>query len=343
MQAVINTMRKANPALKLANYTNLVEANPNAKTSSNTYEPSMAVVANDWWLYTASDSLIQWTTSYGTYVVNITNWAPTDSKGRRFPQWMADHQASRFSGLSGLDYIYTDNAWYTPRPRTGSADWKRNGTNIANSTAEIQAAHRKGTADYWAALRAKMPDKKVIGNADNDLSFPEFKGKLNGSLQECGFGKSWSLESRDWNLMMTQYRNMLANTAEPKDVVLQGCGPDGLNLSLLRYGLASAMLENGWFAYTITGVTEPYWADEYSAKIGTPAEAPPTAPTASGIWMRKYTNGMVLVNPGTTTASVSVGSGYKRLLGTQDPVTNNGLAANMVTLLPRTGLLLLKQ
>jgi hypothetical protein len=76
--------------------------------------------------------------------------------------------------------------------------------------------------------------------------------------------------------------------------------------------------------------------------LGTAAEAPPTAPTASGIWMRKYTNGIVLVNP-TTTASVSIGPGYKRLSGTQDPVTNNGQAVDVITLNPKNGLILMKR
>jgi len=55
------------------------------------------------------------------------------------------------------------------------------------------------------------------------------------------------------------------------------------------------LLENGWYAYTAAG-HKTFWADEYSAPLGTAAEAPPTAPTTSGIWLRRYTGGMVLVN-----------------------------------------------
>jgi hypothetical protein len=88
----------------------------------------------------------------------------------------------------------------------------------------------------------------------------------------------------------------------------------------------------------------PPWFDEYDARIGTPSEAPPSAATASGIWMRRYTNGIVLVNPSKTTAlSIDIGTGYKHLLGTQDPVVNNGLAQRVITLQPRTGLLMVKQ
>jgi hypothetical protein len=60
--------------------------------------------------------------------------------------------------------------------------------------------------------------------------------------------------------------------------------------------------------------------------------------------MRRYTNGIVLVNPSkTATASIDVGPGYKRLAGAQDPSVNNGKAESTVTLGPRQGLLMVKQ
>jgi lysophospholipase L1-like esterase len=59
--------------------------------------------------------------------------------------------------------------------------------------------------------------------------------------------------------------------------------------------------------------------------------------------MRRYSNGLVLVNPSKSAgATISVGTGYQRLAGTQDVTTNNGQAVNSVTLGPRQGLLLVK-
>ena len=60
--------------------------------------------------------------------------------------------------------------------------------------------------------------------------------------------------------------------------------------------------------------------------------------------MRHYTNGIVLVNPSkTTAATIDIGAGYKHLTGTQDPTINNGQPERMITLQPRTGLLMIKQ
>jgi hypothetical protein len=135
----------------------------------------------------------------------------------------------------------------------------------------------------------------------------------------------------------------MAQTKAPHDVVFQACNATA-DPHFMRYGLASTMLHDGYFAFTVNNVVTPPWFDEYAAHIGTPSEAAPTAPTASGIWVRHYTNGIVLVNPSKTTAlSIDIGPGYKHLSGTQDPATNNGLAERTITLQPRSGMLMVKQ
>ena len=105
------------------------------------------------------------------------------------------------------------------------------------------------------------------------------------------------------------------------------------------------MLEDGHFVHTpASGTMQPSWFDEFNAPIGSAAEPPPAAPAQNGIWLRRYSNGLVLVNPSkTASASISVGAGYKRLSGTQDPGVNNGQVQSTVTLGPRQGLLMIRQ
>lgn len=343
VQSWINEVRKLNPSIVMGGYTNTVEADASPEGGRSTYTIDTTVVTNDWWLHTSGGQKIQWTTAFDTYVVNLTRWSAKDASGRRFTEWLGDYVAGQIGGVKGLDYVFQDNVWYTPRPYTQYADFMRNGTNQYAMSADIQAAWRLGTTDYMTRLRSKLPDIKVFANADNDLNYAEYKGKYDGALMECAFGKSWSFYERlGWARMMAEYRAQLANTISKTDAILQGCAAV-LDLAKLRFGLASAMLDNGWFSYKVTDEALPTWADEYSTNIGTPSEAPPTAPTASGIWMRKYSNGIVLVNPGATTASVNIGAGYRRLQGTQDPVTNNGQPTSIVTLEPNRGLLLVKQ
>ena len=146
-------------------------------------------------------------------------------------------------------------------------------------------------------------------------------------------------------------RKALANTKAPKTVVLGGCGSAaGTNPATwpaeYRYGLASALLEDGYYSFQENGDYKALpWYDEGDAPLGTAAEAPPTAPTSSGIWMRRYTNGLSCWStparppPPRSTSVLAT----KHLPGKKDTVVNNGLPVSTVTLQPRSGLLLVKQ
>jgi hypothetical protein len=297
----------------------------------------------DYWLRYANGTRSQWTGQYNTCDTNISGWGKKNSSGQTWMQYKARYDYDRiFSKAPKIEYAFSDNTFGVPRV---NADWKRIHTNQLKTDPAIITAQRQGQAAYWSALRAIKPGMKIIGNANNDLSYYEYKGKLNGAMQEAAMGKSWSLETwAGWGKMMERYRRQLANTASPKDVFLEVRG-SYTDYKLMRYGLASALLENGWFLHLpLTGTFQPKWFEEYEAPIGTPVESPPTAPKSNGIWMRKYQNGVVLVNPSKTyTRSIYVGTSYKRLKGTQDPYVNNGAYQSTVTLGPRQGLIMIKR
>ena len=342
MQGTINALRTANPGITLSQYVVLNEWYGTATSGTDNYAASLEINANQWWVYDAAGARVQWTGAFGNYELNLTHWAPTNAAGQRWPQWKAQYDTNVIlKNLKGLDYVFIDNVMFQPRY---DADHMRNGTNQLRTDPVIQSAFRNGYVSYFSALRTLNPTLKLIGNTDSDLNQAEFKGKLNAGFLECQLGKSWSIETwGGWHAMMARYRAVIANVTNPADVVFEACGASGPNAAQARYGFASVLLENGRFAYTAAGVSVPYWADEFGAPLGTPAEAPPTAAHASGLWMRRYTNGMVLVNPGNSTLSMDVGAGYKHIKGTNDPVVNNGLAVRVVSLPPKSGLVLIKQ
>ncbi|HET9644493.1 MAG TPA: putative glycoside hydrolase [Burkholderiaceae bacterium] len=344
MQSTINGLRSANSGIKLAQYVVLNEVPLSATTTEDNYAVVQAVNTNNWWLRDSSGSLVQWTSAYSRYEVNLTDWAPANNAGQRWPQWKAQYDTDNyFKVLTGLDYIYNDNVFGGSRV---TADWMRIGTNQVWTDPGVATAIRKGFVNYWSALRALNPGLKIIGNADNDLSSAEYKGQLEGAFLECQMGMNWSYETwGGWDKMMSVYRTALANTKAPKDVIFEAC-TDGStpNPALMRYGIASALMEDGYFGYTIKNSTSLYWADEFDVNIGAAVDAPPTAATPSGIWMRRYTNGLVLVNPNASaTLSIDVGDGYKRIAGVQDPAVNNGQPARFVSLPPRSGLMMIRQ
>src|SRR5439155_24504155 len=62
----------------------------------------------------------------------------------------------------------------------------------------------------------------------------------------------------------------------------------------------------------------------------------------TSIWRRDFDNGIVLVNPGITPLTVPLGANYRHILGLLDPLTNNGLVSNTVTVGGNDALFLLK-
>ena len=343
IESTLATLSSGNPSIKLGTYTVLVEFWKQSQPSDVQNFPNLlAIEENDWWLYDAGGQRIQWSRNYKTHLINITRWAQRDRQGRGYPEWLADHKASFYGGLKGLEYVFVDNLWHSPRPHLGSMDWQRTGRPLANSDVEVQAAFRQGLLDYLNALRRAMPGIKIMGNADNDLEYPEFKGQLEGAYLECAIGRSWSVENKGWDKMMDLYRKALKNTKAPHDVILEACGDSGPDLRLMRYGLTSALLENGWFGYKIRGFKPAFFADEYSVPLGKPIESPPKNPEASGIWIRRYAGGMVLVNPNSQPATMDIGPGYWRVKGMQAPEVNDGKPVSRITLNAKDGVVLLR-
>ncbi len=342
IQTYVDQIKAINPSIKLGTYVVLTEYRDNAAVTDTDYALVDALNKNGWWVRDATTGAkVQWTAGYGTWATNPTAWTRTDANGRRWPEFKAKFDTDHIvGGIRGLDYIYIDQVNDAPWV---VADYMQNGTNLPKNDPVLGTEYRKGQVAYANALRSLNPGKMLLPNAGS-LATPEFNNQFEGAFMECLIGKSWSLETwGGWAAAMNRYRSEMAQTKAPHDVVFQACGATA-DPALARYGLASTLLHDGYFAYTVNGQAAPPWFDEYDARIGTPLEAPPTAATASGIWARKYTNGIVLVNPSKTTAlTIDVGTGYKRISGTQDPVINNGMAERMVTLQPRTGLIMVKQ
>jgi hypothetical protein len=333
-------IKSKSSSTKVAAYTVFNELKCGADSSSYYYPMVKEANSANFWLRYASGSRTAWTSDYGACDMNISRWGRKNSDGRTWMQEKARFDYDRMYRSSSIDYVFSDNTFYRPRV---DADWKRIGTNQSRNLSDIQAAQRAGHAAYWSAIRAKRSSVKIMANADRDLSHYEYKDKLQGAFFEAAMGRSWSLESwAGWGPMMQRYRALIRNTVAPNDVLFQ-VKASTTNYRLVRYGLASAMLENGWFVYgPSSGTIKPHWFDEFDARIGKPTQSPPTSAKANGVWMRKYENGLVLVNPTTSSRSIYVGSGYKRLKGTQDPGVNNGYRQSTVTLPAKSGLLMIR-
>ena len=337
IQGAAQALKALKPSILVSNYSILSEAYYDTRPDARTTKLN----ATNWWLRDAAGNMVQWTSSYGAWDINITTWAAPDANGQRYPQWAADWFDSQyFAGSSVFDFWYFDNVMV--QPRDPPASWKLNGTNQNSTDADVAAAFRAGEAAEWAEARKLEPNMLLLGNVDSDLSSAEYKGQLNLALLECLTGQSWSIDTwGGWAQMMTRYLGVMANLAPPKVAVFSACG-GATDYVMFRYSLASALMGDGYFAYAANGsYSSASWYDEFNVNLGAALQPAITAAYQNGVYRRDFQNGIVLVNPrGNGTQTVTLGGTFHKIVGTQDPTTNNGQAVTSVTLNAADGIVL---
>ncbi len=155
------------------------------------------------------------------------------------------------------------------------------------------------------------------------------------------------------------------------------------DLRTMRFGLASALMYDGYYSCTNAGAyTAAWWMDEFSVDLFTGESVMPQSasdtehlayvgwlgqPQATAfnvsdtsqslwtvlqagmgndahqsVWRRDFDNGIVIVNPTSTTQSVDLGGSFARIQGTVDGVTNDGAVVANINLPSESGLLLLR-
>jgi hypothetical protein len=332
----LRAIKAHNPAIHIGQYSNFVEAPDEATDKAGKLESAR------WWLRNGHGDRVQWTQQFKGHDVNITEWAPADEKGRRYPEWVAERDYALFhQPHPEIDIWYLDNS--SSKPLAVRADWEGKGDEKPNTDARVARAYRRGHLTGWNRIHQLQPGAWVMGNSD-DVTSDEYRGQLDGVYMEALFGKSWSIGTwGGWDKVMQRYGATMVNTRMPRLVGFGVVGaPD--DYRLMRYGLATCLLGDGYFCYSnsLSQYSSVAWFDEFDNDLGMPVEPPPSGPGDGGVWRRRYQRGMALVNPSAQPRLVDVGDGYRFLQGRQAPQVNTGLPAGRVQLPPNDGLVLLR-
>lgn len=340
MQAAVEAIKRLHPGILLGQYTILNEASGDP---DNTAEADKQAILFErrWWLRNAAGKRQQWTSDYGAWDINLTEATHPDAAGRRYPQWLAQRDFSTyFLPVPAFDIWYFDNVM--AHPRIPHADWNGTGVDQDGDSPPVARAFRRAQALHWQAARTLAPDRILIGNPDNDLSSPQYSGRLQGAFLEAMMGPQASFHARrGWQPMMQHYHDVTAHLAAPAIVGFHAVGPRD-DHRLLRFALASCLMGNAYFAYTdaARGYRDPPWFDEYDADLGPATDPPQTDAWQAGVFRRRFANGMALVNPTATERRVPIEAGYRHLEGSLTRQINSGARTKLVVLPPNDGVLL---
>lgn len=340
-KVVRNLKELSGGRILVGQYTILNECVDDPKNTAN-LDVQTKLNAMNWWARKSDGSRVQWTAQYRAWDINFTAGSGPDANGQRFPQWLAERDDGVFFKPVPFDLWYCDNVFGRPRV---TADWNGDGKDDAPKEPSVAAAYRAGHRAEWDHIRKIHPGLPLMGNADGNLSEPEYAGQLEGAFLEGLMGKSWSIEKwGGWSEAMKRYRNVMANTRAPH---LVGFNVHGqiTDYRFFRYAYASCLLDDGYFCFTDDrkGYSGVAWFDEFDFKLGAATTKPPTGAWTNGVWRRDFEHGITLVNPTKEPVTVTLEPSFRRLSGHQDSSVNDGSPASSVTLPAQDGIILRRQ
>lgn len=309
---VLLKIRELNPNILIFAYVNLIEF-PVRDIDINEppggpYHQMQDGIDDRWWLRDTKGNYIDFWP--GSRMINLTASCPT-AHNQKWQTYLPDFALQNIIGTGLWDGIFFDEAmeslWWL---NDGNIDL--NGDHKKESAAEIDRAWQDGTRAILKRFQEKKGKQVLQMTNGGDMYYPY----IDGNLFE-GFPKT---EDSNWDKTRAAYLNDITALGSKGLVVLHAEGHDENDFQTMRYGLATALLGNGYFAMS-TGPSgwhdKIWWYNEFDLNFGWPvADA---QRLSNGVWQRSYEHGLVLVNPTGQEQGVALNRTMRTVDG--DPVT----------------------
>lgn len=298
-------------------------------------------ISSNWYLKdTAGNNIVNWP---GTQMLNLSDLACTDANGRRFNDFLPDFVLNNIKSSGLWDGVFYDNTW-------GDLTW------VANTNIDIDCDGKTDSAkkinDAWARGFKQMLEKtrRLVGNdfliVGNGKIYEPYQTTINGMMFE-NFPAFWE-GNGSWMASMQNYLKLPSLNAQPSIPVINTYNKNQNNFSLMRFGLASTLLGEGYYSYDYdtSNHTQLWWYDEYNFNLGksvSSAYNPLNGSTTinNGFFRRDFENGSVFVNASNQNQiKIFSQETFSKLSGSQDPKINNGERVNYVALAPNTAIIL---
>ncbi len=334
-RAQLQKIRQLNPDIKILAYITSQEIKIDSATSySSLRKQLIAGIPEDWYLHNSSGSRLTWWP--GTHLLNVTSLAPSKN-GQRFNQYLVNFVVNNLLSTGLWDGVFYDNTWDNITYFVGS-DLDLNNDGVIDSNSDLR--WREGMKFIYNETRRLTNNKYIIvGNGTTR----EYKDELNGKMLE-NFGSLF------WSSTMNTYAYNFTSPNKPAVNIINANTANSGRTSYqeMRYGLASTLLENGYFSYDFgdTNHAQTWWYDEYNVDLGEPLSRATSQSNYNeykpDVWQRDFTNGIVLLNSTAVSKQVNLGGEYEKIHGSQDKNINDGAIVTETQISGYDGLLLLK-
>src|SRR3989344_455810 len=330
-QGIMGDIKKLNPQIIILAYV------PSQSYNTN-YWPRDVVfsalnVSDAWWLRDSRGKIISaWP---GIKNINLDQtWS------EYFLPFVRDH----ISVLSGVDGIFFDMvspniSWLN------NGDIDLNGDGVRDISSQADALWLNRTEYFFKRAKEIMPTMYIV---DNGTSAAVVQPYVHGRMYE-NFPTPWEGDG-SWGTVMNRVHETQKNNRVPHiSIINSNTANTGVqNYRDVRFGLGSALLENGYFSYDYGDQNhgQTWWYDEYNVRLGQPIGGSVSranyATYQPDLWHRDFDHGLVLVNSTPQLVAVDLGGDYEKINGRQDPTVNDGSIVSEVEIAPNDGLVLLK-
>ena len=337
--AALKKIKELNPNIIILAYITPQEIKADAAISYSQMRRKLASgIGPTWYLTDIGNNKISFWP--GTWMLDMADNAPVVN-GVRFNQYLAQFVSREILSTGLWDGVFYDNAWRDVKWLTGdNVDLNKDG----QLDSDIDLHWREGMRSLYQQTRQLTGNKYIIlGN----ITSSEYKNDLNGGMLE-----NFPSINGGWQGTMEVYASTEQGSVLPRFMVINANvgnkGTETSNLKRMRYGLASTLMLDGYYAFDFgdQNHNQTWWYDEYDIELGNPVSAPLSLNNkpqfSADVWRREYQNGIAMVNATDQTQTVDLGAEYEKLSGLQDKVTNNGAIVDQVTLPGKDGLIMLR-
>ena len=333
---MLKKLKELNPNITLLSYITSQEIRTDASSGiSKMRQKLISGIPDNWYL--VNNAGRRYSFWPGTEMLNVSNYAPRNN-GKLFNEYLSEFVVREILSTGLWDGVFYDNSWIDLTWFTGNqVDYDRNGS-VDQS---IDSKWYDGMKRLYEYTRQIAPGNPIIIGNGHTYGYVE---SLNGKFIENFQQSSWS------EIMKTYKRNQSAAYKPVVNILNATTGNSGnsKDYQAMRFGLTSALLENGYYAFDHGSENHGQtWAyDEYTVSLGQPVGVSQAQSGAieytKDVWSRSFENGISLVNSTDETKHVLLGGEYEHIHGTEDTEINDGSIVSEVTLAPRDGVILLK-